>query len=360
MHVLFDLVHPAHVHFYRHVIAGLEARGHATRIVARERDILLPLLDELGLPRVVGSRAAPKRRLAQLGELLQRDWAIWREVRRFRPRIICSRSPAGMQVARLTGVTGVFDSDDGPAAGLHWHLGATPAHWITTPACQRGDFGPRHLRYPGYKQSAYLHPDHFTPDPAVLGELGVGAGEPFFLVRFVAMSASHDLGEGGLDLATREAILERLAARGRVFLSQEGGIPERWAAHRCPVPAHRLHHVLAFATLLVGDSQTMAAEAAFLGTPGLRASTFKGRLDYLEELEHRYGLTWSFHPGEAGALLAKLEELLALPDPRAPLVPKRERLLGETVNVAAWYVELLERLGRGEAPPVGVGGSPPP
>lgn len=344
MRILFDMVHPAHVHFYRHIIAGLRAAGHDTLVVARDRDVLLDLLTAFGLPYVVGSRVAPKRRLAQLGELLQRDWRIWRAGRRFGAQVVCGRSPAGMQAARLLGAVGVFDSDDGPAAGLHWRLGAGPAHWITTPACQRGRFGAKHVTYPGYKQSAYLHPDHFRADPAVLGELGLAPGETFFLVRFVAMAASHDLGEGGLPLAAREALLERLARRGRLFLSHEGPLPERWAAYRCPLPPQRLHHALAFATLQVGDSQTMAAEAAFLGTPSLRASTFQGRLDYLEELEHRYQLTWSCHPSQAQTLLDRLEQVLAQADPRAALLPGRERLLAETVNVADWYCRFLEQL----------------
>ena len=36
MRVLFDIVHPAHVHFFKHMLTGLAKRGHETRIVARE------------------------------------------------------------------------------------------------------------------------------------------------------------------------------------------------------------------------------------------------------------------------------------------------------------------------------------
>ena len=46
-----------------------------------------------------------------------------------------------------------------------------------------------------------------------------------------------------------------------------------------------IHHVLYFAEMFIGDSQTMAAEAAVLGTPSLRFSDFTGKLNYLNELE---------------------------------------------------------------------------
>ena len=56
-----------------------------------------------------------------------------------------------------------------------------------------------------------------------------------------------------------------------------------------------IHDVLSFATLYIGDSQTIACEAAFFGIPNLRVSTFVGRLNILEGLEHRYELNMAFH-----------------------------------------------------------------
>ena len=45
-------------------------------------------------------------RLGQASELLQRDWALWRIARRFRPDIVLTRNPAGVQVARFCGALG--------------------------------------------------------------------------------------------------------------------------------------------------------------------------------------------------------------------------------------------------------------
>ena len=56
-----------------------------------------------------------------------------------------------------------------------------------------------------------------------------------------------------------------------------------------------MHHVMAFASLYIGDSQTMAAEAGVLGVPFVRFNDFVGRIGYLRELEDKYRLGFGVH-----------------------------------------------------------------
>lgn len=346
MRILFDIVHPAHVHFYKHMIPALEARGHETAILARDKDVTSSLLCHYQLRHHTVGRPS-RGRFGQLAELVRRDLVLARLARSFGADMVVTRNPAGVQAARLVGAVGIFDTDDGSAAGIHFKAARPFAHHLTSPECLGEDWGPRHTRYNGYKQSAYLHPDHFTPDATVLDELGLARDERFFVVRFVAMNASHDQGEGGMPDDAKCAVLERLTKRGRVFLSCENGVPSEWAHLAYQLPPHRLHDLLAFATLFVGDSQTMAAEAAFLGIPALRSSSFAGRLSLLDELERRYGLTWAFQPQASDQLLRKLDELLALgADARAVVAPGRARMLREKTNVARWYVDFIEACAR--------------
>jgi predicted glycosyltransferase len=342
MRVLFDIVHPAHVHFFKHMLTGLAARGHATSIVAREKDVTTALLDRLGFSYETVGRSGKKSLFGMAGELLRRDAALVSVARRFRPDVIVTRNPAGAQAGRLLGIPAVFDTDDGKAAGIHFWSAAPFAHVITTPDCTDEDYGHRHVRYPGYKQTAYLHPNHFTPDRSVLEALGVAPGERYFIVRFVAMVASHDLGEGGLPAEAKRALIDKLRARGRVFLSSEDTLPEELLPLKFPLPPDRLHDALAFADLLVGDSQTVAAEAAVLGTPSLRVSSWTGRLAYLTELEHKYGLTFAYQPARAAELMQHVDRWLAEPSLRESLRPNHERLLRDKVDIAEWFVRFLE------------------
>lgn len=342
MKVLFDIVHPAHVHFFKHMLTGLAKRGHETRIVAREKDVTTALLDRLGFSYETVGRSGKKSLFGMGSELLRRDLVLARVARNFKPDMIVTRNPAGAQTGRLLGIPAIFDTDDGKAAGIHFWSAAPFAHVITTPDCTDEDYGRRHVKYPGYKQTAYLHPNHFTPDRSVLQALGVAPGERYFIVRFVAMVASHDLGEGGLPVAAKRALIDKLSTRGRVFLSSEDELPAELAQLKFPLPPDRLHDALAFADLLVGDSQTVAAEAAVLGTPSLRVSSWTGRLAYLTELEKRYGLTFAYHPQKADALMAHVDRWLAEPSLRQSLAPQHQRLLADKVDVAEWFVDYLE------------------
>jgi predicted glycosyltransferase len=348
MVVLFDIVHPAHVHFFKHIIRALQKAGHKTLIVARDKDVTLALLNHYGFDYVSVGQSGRKTRFSQLMELIHRDYVIWKIARDSKVNVILTRNPAGVQAARLTGALGIFDTDDGQAAGIHFHAAAPFATIITTPDCFEENFGRKHITYPGYKQCAYLHPDHFKPDPAVLKILGIDPGQKYFLVRFVDMIASHDTGESGLSYNDKTRIIEHLMRFGRVYLSSEGRLPQKWQSLKIKIPPHMLHDALAFATLCVGDSQTMAAEAAMLGTPNLRVSTFSGRISYLNELEHRYGLTFGFQPNEIDGFLSKLNEFLDGSDYLRHVKASHQRLIREKCNVAQWFIDFLENLPKQE------------
>ncbi len=59
--VLFDIVHPAHVHFFKYLHADLVAEGHETLVIAREKDVTLALLDEYQHPVHDGRPIGPQR-----------------------------------------------------------------------------------------------------------------------------------------------------------------------------------------------------------------------------------------------------------------------------------------------------------
>lgn len=346
MKVLFDIVHPAHVHFFKHMIWDLEESGHQTCIVAREKDVTTNLLDAYGFDYVSVGAAGNKSRLSQLGELLNRVKALVRISRNFKPDMILTRNPAGVQAARLLGVTGVFDTDDGRTAGVHFRAAAPFAHVITTPDCFEEDYGRKHVKYPGYKQSAYLHSELFQPNPSVLQHLGVKEDERYYLVRFVSMTASHDSGEAGMTLETKRRIIEILRSEGRVFLSCEGDIPEEWLSLNFNVPSEMMHDALHYASLLVGDSQTMAAEAAVLGIPNIRVSTFVNRISYLDELEKKYRLTRAFHPSQDRDILDCLENYLEnLDDKKAGYRARRRALENDKRNIAEWFLDRIQNDG---------------
>ena len=97
-----------------------------------------------------------------------------------------------------------------------------------------------------------------------------------------------------------------------------------------------------YATMFVGDSQTMTSEAAVLGTPAVKCNSFAGRLSVPNELEQRYGLCYSFLPEQQEVFFAKIEELLAMPDLKGEWQLRRQRMLADKIDYTrflVWFVE---------------------
>ena len=74
------------------------------------------------------------------------------------------------------------------------------------------------------------------------------------------------------------------------------------------VPPDRIHHLLAFARLFIGESATMASESVILGTPAIYVDPV-GR-GYTDEQERRYGLCFNYRPAQADAAITRAEDVL--------------------------------------------------
>jgi uncharacterized protein len=346
MRLLFDVNHPVQVHLLRPVVQHFAARGDACRVVARDKDVTLALLRYYGMDAETLTPIG-RGRLGSVRELLVREWRLLRLARRFRPALIVGTSVHAARVARLCGARSVVINDDDAAAVPFFARLAYPlATRIVTPAClSHESHGAGHATYAANQQLFYLHPKRFTPDPAVRGELGLAPHEKYGLVRLSALSAHHDRGVRGVSEALVDGVRRSLPPSMRLFISSEKPLPATLAQLRLPLPVERMHHVLAGAEFCVGDSQSVTAEAAVLGTPALRLNDFVGRISYLRELEQRE-LAFGFKPGQETGLLQCLRALSADPDRRTRFARRREKLLADTIDPLPWFVDLLESEGR--------------
>lgn len=339
MRVLVEILHPAHVHFFRHAIAEWQARGDQVLVLSREKDVANELLDAYGIPYESISRLGHSK-LSLLGEMLVRDLRMWKRARAFEPDVLVGiMGVTIVQVGRLIGRPAVvfYDTENAKVTNAFVY---PLAHSVCTPECYAAPVRGRHVTYPGYHELAYLHPRRFTPDPEVVRRGGVDPDAPYFIVRFVSWQASHDVGEAGFDLEQKRAMVAELGRHGRVLISSEGALPEDLEPLRFSAPVHEMHHFIAFSRMLVGESATMASEAAVLGVPAFYiADTGRG---YTDEEEERYGLVWNFQRQDASAALAKIQELLARPSLSADMAAARARLLEERIDVTEWLVRYVD------------------
>ena len=307
MRILLDILHPKHVHFFRPLILRWQQRGDVVQILTRDKDITHQLLEQFGLPFVCLSRQRETWHMAV--ELLQRWRKLVGWLCQFRPDLTMAVGAVTMALpSRLLGVPHLAFTDTETAI-LGNRLGMPFASRIITPAWFTKDFGPRHFRYRGFHEWSYLHPTEFVPDPDLVRAEGIDPDEPYAVVRFVRWSAAHDRGEAGLTPADAVTLVHELSRRMRVYLTSEVPPPLALQPFVARVRVDRMHHVLAFARLLAGESPSMGTEAALLGVPAVVASTWAGRCGNMQVLERQFGL---MHVCERGR--AAVQAALALAD----------------------------------------------
>lgn len=350
MRVCFDVQHPAQVHLFRNAISELQADGHETLVLSREKEQTLELLDAYG----IDHRPLSVRRPGVAGaafELGVRELRTLRDVLRFDPDVTVSRmSVPAAHAAALTGATNVAVTDtnlDSAPLGRLLHAVTLPFVDVLchSPGLEVDAGGARTYDLP-FQELAYLHPQRFDPDPGRLAAWGVDVEEPYAVVRLAGWDAYHDVGHAGIDTETLTKLLERLNAAGTVYLSTEGDLPENVDAEPVPTPPHLVHDLLAYANWYVGDSGTMATEAALLGTPAVRTNSMVGDDDepVFVTLEEEYGLLYSY--ADSRAAIEKVDTLLA--DPTATeWEQKRQILLEDATDVAGDLVSIVEAAGAG-------------
>ena len=346
MKALLSIDHPAWAHQFRHIVAAVNARGGQVMTLAVEKDGDTELLRQYGIPYVLSARSTGKniveKGLLFLGLCVEHSWRALR----FRPDVLIGRASPMMAVAAWVSRRPHLVFEDTEVSKFSLRICRRLSTRILTPRTFLTDLGPRQVRLDTYKELFYLHPSVFTPDRQALRDCGFDPDEPYVLVRFVAWNASHDIGRRGLDDAGKVALVRRLEAYARVYVSAEGELPAQLEANRLRTPFHMAHHVLAFARLVFSEGATMASEAAVLGTHALYVNTIVSGTT--REQSERYGLLYNFNEGgdryERAA--AQAEALLRQSDLEQQGQAKREKLLAEKVDISQYYLDEMDRLAK--------------
>ncbi|MEO0312511.1 MAG: hypothetical protein RIQ89_2168 [Bacteroidota bacterium] len=340
---LFYLGHPAHFHLFKVVMKNLKNKGHNILILIKKKDILEELLKRDGWDYInINPRGRADNKLAIAWNLLMRDWEFIKIARRYKPNLMIGTSAEIAHAGRLLKIPSiVVNEDDASIVPLFAKLAYPFASHILAPdVCDVGKWNYKKIAYPSYHELAYLHPDHFIPNEKLL--TGIDLSKPFFIIRFAKLGAHHDGGRTGITTAIAEKICTLLAPHGNIYISSERELEPQFEKYRIKINPLHMHHAMYFAAMYIGDSQTMAAEAAVLGTPSIRFNDFVGEIGYLEDLEHKYNLTFGIRTHSPDQLYLTIEALLAEHQNQSNKKHKLERLLKEKINAAAYMETLFE------------------
>ncbi len=341
---LFYMGHPAHYHNFKYAISSLLEKGHEVKVVARGKDVLFDLLEREKWDIVKFPARKPSGKMGIIAAIAKREISMWKIVRRFRPHLLIGTDLVITHVGKLLRIPSVVvNEDDSAAIPLMAKFAFPYATAILAPdCCDQSPANDKKIGYAGYHELAYLHPDVFTPDPDELPE-DFRNGESYFILRFASLHAHHDEGRKGINDALALKIIALLEPYGRVFITSERPFAERLEPYRVPVHPSKMHQVMAHASLYIGDSQTMAAEAAVLGVPSIRFNDFVGELSYLEELEHKFQLTKGIPSNQSEKLLETILQWIESPDLKNEWQKRRQKLLDEYISVTPFWVETFEK-----------------
>ena len=201
--------------------------------------------------------------------MLRIDYALYRIAKKFRPDLLIGvHNPYIAHVGFLLGKPAIIftDTENVKIASL---ITYPFVKCIITPTFFLEHVDPnKHIAIKGFKETAYLHPAYFTPDPHVLEELGLSAGDKFIILRFISWGASHDVGLRGIHKGAEKDIISALSPYGKIFITSEKPLEGDLEQYRLQVPPEKIHSLLSYAQLYIGEGGTMAVESAMLGTPG--------------------------------------------------------------------------------------------
>ena len=312
MRILLDITHPAHLHFFRHVVPELQRRGHELKLTGRDKDILRELAEQYGFE-IECFGGSPPGVVGMGRTLIGRKLRLAKIVRGFRPQVLAALGGTFIGALgwslRVPNVV-FYDTEN---ATLSNRITYPFARRVCTPAAYLDDV-PRQVRYPGYHELAYLSRRRFKPDASIRQALGVGEQDRYAIVRFVGWQASHDLNLQGLSGQAKRQFVSELAQAGKVFISSEGPLPDELASMRFPLPVSRMHDAMAFASLVAGESSTMASEAAVLGVPSVFIHP-PIRRGYTKEQADRWGIVHWITPDRLDEATQTAVRLLSQPEP---------------------------------------------
>ena len=340
MRIVVDIGHPAHVHFFKNFVWEMEKRGHEILITASKKDVSIQLLDAYGFDYIhLGSYGfSIAKKVINIPVM---DLRMYKAVKDFNPDIfVGSGSVRAAHVSKMLRKPCIVFTDAEHRRLQNW-LYRPFADYILSSYTFKDTYGKKHIKYNGFDELAYLHPKYFSPNSSVLDELNLKKNDRFILLRLVLWNV-RDIGQSGFNFKSERDTINFIRTlesyNCQVLISSEKKLPSALEPYSIKIAPEKMHDLLYFSLMYIGEGATMAAEAAILGTPSIYVSSIP--LGYLNELRDKYGLVYTCLGYEDALKIAI--ELLNDPKLKLEWKGKREELIKESIDVTEFMVNFIE------------------
>ncbi len=305
MNYLFDIGHPAHVHYFRNLIKNLIKDNHNVIVVARNRNLIFNLLDHYKIPYIKRGKGGNNL----LGKVLY-----------------TFKADIQMLILGIKHKIDIFISfSTGYPAHVGWLLNRTTitlndtehSHKVLNffvypfstivfvPNTYYENIGLKGIKLNNLIEGLYLHPNYYSPKQSIKSLLGLQDSDKYVLIRFISWQAYHDIGYIGLNNDFKLQLIKTVSKKFKVFISSEYALPAEYRRYALNIPPGRIHDVLYYATFVISESGTMASEASYLGTHVIYTNNLP-LMGYLKEAQNS-GLL--FHETNEKKILSIIELL---------------------------------------------------
>ncbi len=344
MKILVYVGHPAQYHFMKNALKILKEKGHSLKLLIKTKDVLESIAKEDGWE-YENIQPVPRKssKLAILMASFRRTAKVMRIAKKFQADLLIGEDSSIAQSAKVLRKTSFTITEDDYEVVKNWARLTFPfsSHIVVPTVCRVGKWERKKIGYDGYMKMAYLHPHYFTPNEEIIKDYNISG--KYVLVRLAKLTAFHDKGIKGLSNELVNKIIDISTRNGyKVYISSEVDLDSSLESYRLKINPKDIHHIMAFSSLLISDSQSMSVEAAMLGVPSLRFSDFAGRISVLEELEKKYGLTFGIPTSQPDTLIGKLTEVLENDGYKEEFARRHKKMMNDKIDVTAFLVWLIE------------------
>lgn len=345
MKYLFYFGHPAQYLFLRETIKRLTKQDASSVVVLiKSKDVLEALIKADCIPY---KNILPLNRglsyFAVIFSLFKRMLILFPLLLKEKPNLLVSTDASLAILGKLLGIRRIAITEDDYNVIKNLAMLTYPFtnHILCPKVCEVGNYERKKIGYDGYMKLSYLHPNVFQPNPHIISKYHLP--KKYVLIRLAQLTAHHDFGALGVTFDLLDKIINVCEHLGfSVFISSEIVLNEEYNRFVIKILPSEMHSLLAYSSLLISDSQSMSVEAAMLGVPSLRYSSFAGKISVLEELEHKYKLTEGVNPSFPNDLINKTKNILMDEDRFEKYKERRKNMLSEKIDVSAFITWFLE------------------
>lgn len=267
--VVIDIAHYPHVNFYKHAIEALTEKDINVHVVLRPRGKLVDIFQKEchNVPFVLIGQYR-ETILGKMVDMINRDIAFLRYLSKI--KFDAGTGFGSINIAHTTrffGKPAIIFGDD-TENKLGHYLVKLFAPIVVRPKCVP-PAQKNLLKYNGFKELAYLHPNHFTPDKKALEPYNLN---PYEYV-FIREVSSASLNYRRLEMGKLSKILDYLREMDlKILLSIEDKSLIYLFKDHCIIlkePVEDIHSLLHFASLTLSSGDSMARESCLVGTPAI-------------------------------------------------------------------------------------------